>query len=165
VKFRLGFAKKLPKNKNYTLVILKLFRHHKLSYNVEILLLGMNNIGKDGEIVAANFLKNLGYEILDRNFKNITGRVIGEIDIIAKDREMNELVFVEVKTREYQKYKDTLPEENITPSKLRKLNRIATRYLQEKNLREEHYRFDAISVWLDYTTRRAKIKHLKSIFY
>ncbi len=125
----------------------------------------MNNIGRDGEIAAANFLKNIGYDILDRNFKNITGRVIGEIDIIAKDKEMNELVFVEVKTREYQQYKDALPEENITPSKLHKLNKIATRYLQEKNLRDANYRFDAVSVWLDYTTRRAKIKHLKSIFY
>ena len=125
----------------------------------------MSNIGKDGEIVAANFLKDLGYEILDCNFKNETGRVIGEIDIIANDKEANELVFVEVKTREYQKYKDTLPEENITPSKLQKINKIATRYLQEKNLREAAYRFDAISVWLDYTTRQAKIKHLKSIFY
>ena len=125
----------------------------------------MNNIGKDGEVAAANFLEKLGYEILDRNFKNVTGRVIGEIDIIAKDKDLNELVFVEVKTREYRKYKDTLPEENITPSKLRKLNKIATRYLQEKNMREVAYRFDAVSVWLDYTTRNAKIKHLKSIFY
>jgi putative endonuclease len=125
----------------------------------------MNTMGQDGELAAANFLKNLGYEILDQNFKNTAGRTIGEIDIIAKDKEMNELVFVEVKTREYQKYKDTLPEENITPSKLRKLNKIATRYLQEKNLRDTAYRFDAISVWLDYTTRTAKIKHLKSIFY
>ena len=125
----------------------------------------MNNIGKDGEIAAANFLKNLGYEILDQNFKNTTGRVIGEIDIIAKDKKMNELVFVEVKTREYQRYRDTLPEENITPSKLHKLNKIATRYLQEKNMQEAAYRFDAVSVWLDYTTRLAKIKHLKSIFY
>lgn len=125
----------------------------------------MSNIGKDGEEAATNFLKKLGYEILDRNFKNTIGRVIGEIDIVAKDKKADELVFVEVKTREYQKYKDTLPEENITPLKLRKLNKIATRYLQEKNLREIAYRFDAISVWLDYETRIAKIKHLKSIFY
>jgi putative endonuclease len=121
--------------------------------------------GQIGEQVATDYLKKQDYEILERNFKNKTGRILGEIDIIAKDKEMNEIVFVEVKTREYQKYKDTLPEENITPSKLRKLNKIATRYLQENNLRDAAYRFDAISVWLDYATRNAKIKHLKSIFY
>jgi len=125
----------------------------------------MNTIGRDGETVAANFLQGMGYEILERNFKNKTGRMLGEIDIIAKDKKMNEIVFVEVKTREYQKYKDTLPEENITPSKLRKLNKISTRYLQDNNLRDEAYRFDALSIWLDYATRNAKIKHLKSIFY
>ena len=125
----------------------------------------MNNFGKDGEMAATDFLKNNGYTILGLNFKNETGRILGEIDIIAKDLETKELVFVEVKTRDYQKYKDTLPEENITPSKLRKLNKIATNYLQKNNLRDVIYRFDAISVWLDYETRRAKIKHLKSIFY
>ncbi len=125
----------------------------------------MNIIGKDGETIAANFLQNIGYEILGRNFKNKNGRVIGEIDIVAKDKEMDEIVFVEVKTREYQKYKNTLPEENITPSKLKKLNKIATNYLQKNDLIDSNYRFDAISVWLDYKTRIAKIKHLKSIFY
>jgi putative endonuclease len=125
----------------------------------------MNKTGRDGERAAADFLKNLGYEILEQNFKNTTGRMLGEIDIIAKDKETGELVFVEVKTREFQKYKDTLPEENITPSKLHKLNKIAWRYLQKNNYQEEAYRFDAISVWLNYTDRIAKIKHLKNIFY
>ena len=125
----------------------------------------MNNIGKDGEEVAVNFLRDLGYEILERNFKNTVGRVIGEIDIIARDKKENQLVFVEVKTRQYQKYKETLPEENITPFKIHKLNKITARYLQQNNLRDSDYRFDAISVWLDYKKRIAKVKHLQSIFY
>lgn len=125
----------------------------------------MNNIGRDGEIAAANFLKSQNYEILDRNFKNITGRMLGEIDIIAKDKKLDEIVFVEVKTREYEKYKNTLPEENITPSKLKKLTKIAANYLQKNNLIDSAYRFDAVSVWLDYKTRNAKIKHLKNIYF
>lgn len=121
------------------------------------------NAGKTGEQIAANFLRGKGYEIIEMNFKNNTGRRMGEIDIIAKDKENDELVFVEVKTREYQKYKNTLPEENITYSKLRKLSRIASAYLNKVRLTEASYRFDAVSVWLDWETRMAKIKHISNI--
>jgi len=119
--------------------------------------------GQIGEQVAANFLKNKGFEILNMNFQNNAGRRLGEIDIIARDIQQQEIVFVEVKTREYTKYKNTLPEANITQSKLRKLNKIATIYLRQHNLTSYAYRFDAISVWLNFETRRAKIKHIPSL--
>jgi len=119
--------------------------------------------GQTGEQVAANFLKEKGYEILDMNFKNDSGRRLGEIDIVAKDRKTEEIVFVEVKTRDYAKYSQTLPEENITYQKLKKLAKIATIYLRQKRLSDCGYRFDAISVWLDYATRMAKIKHIQGL--
>ena len=119
--------------------------------------------GDLGEKVAARYLKNKGYEILETNYQNNSGRRLGEIDIIAKDLERNELVFVEVKTREYFKFKDTLPEENITPFKLRKLAKIAETYLKTKKLFNENFRFDAISVWLDLDSKKAKVKHILSI--
>lgn len=120
--------------------------------------------GQTGEQVAANYLKNKGYEILDMNFKNNSGRRLGEIDIVARDSQQDEIVFVEVKTREYNRYKDTLPEENINYLKLRKLAKISTIFLREQKMENCNYRFDAISVWLDYGTRMAKIKHLPNIF-
>jgi putative endonuclease len=120
--------------------------------------------GKTGEQIASDFLQTNGYLILDRNFTNDSGRRLGEIDIIAEDKESKELVFVEVKTRDFQKYKDTLPEENITYNKLQKLSKIANSYLYKNNLRERNYRFDAISVWLDFETRKAKVKHIKNMF-
>jgi len=120
------------------------------------------NTGKIGEQAAANFLKSKGYAILEMNFQNTWGRRKGEIDIIAKKD--GELVFVEVKTREFWKYKDTLPEENITRSKLSKLARIADEYLLRNNLRGANYRFDAVSVWLDYNSKMAKIKHIENIY-
>jgi putative endonuclease len=120
--------------------------------------------GKTGEQVAANFLRDSGYEILDMNFKNDSGRRIGEIDIVARDKKEREIVFVEVKTRDYNKYIHTLPEENIGYHKLKKLAKIASIYLREKNWEDRPYRFDAISVWLNQETRRAKIKHLTNIF-
>jgi putative endonuclease len=120
--------------------------------------------GQTGEQVAANFLKNKGYAILAMNFKNNTGRRIGEIDIIARDTQEQEIVFVEVKTRDYISYSQTLPEENINYQKLRKLAKIAAVFLRQKHWEDVPHRFDAISVWLDWKTRRAKIKHLPSIY-
>lgn len=122
------------------------------------------NIGKQGELIASNFLQDHGYKILEMNYKNSLGKRLGEIDIIAKDKAADELVFVEVKTRRLQGNEDTLPEENITRSKLHKIMRIAGSYLNRQNWQDKNYRFDAISVWLDWKTRTAKVKHLKNIF-
>ena len=52
-------------------------------------------LGKEGEDFAADYLQKQGYEIIDRNFECKQG----EIDIIAKDK--NEYVFIEVKTRHF----------------------------------------------------------------
>lgn len=120
--------------------------------------------GKTGEQVAANFLQSNGYKILEMNYKNSLGKRLGEIDIIAEDKEAGELVFVEVKTRRLQGNENTLPEENITYSKLRKLSKIAGSYLNRRNWQDKDYRFDAVSVWLDWDSRNAKVKHLKNIF-
>lgn len=121
------------------------------------------NLGNFGEEAAVKYLKNNGYIILDRNFQNKIGRRLGEIDIIAKDKKENEIVFIEVKTREYEKYKNTLPEENITYPKIKKLSKISSAYLRLKNLENEPYRFDAISVWFNQETKEAKIKHIFSL--
>jgi putative endonuclease len=120
-------------------------------------------LGNLGEDTAVQFLKNNGYKILDRNFQNNFGRRLGEIDIIALDKAQKEIVFVEVKTRAYEKYSHTLPEENITYQKLRKLSKIASIYLRLKKLENQSYRFDAISVWLNQETQKAKIKHIPSL--
>jgi putative endonuclease len=120
--------------------------------------------GQIGEKVAVNFLKEQGYEILTVNFKNNSGRRLGEIDIIAREKSTRQIVFVEVKTRDFQKYQNTLPEENITYSKLRKLERIAQFYLRISHLSTDNYRFDAISVLLDKENHKAQIRHLKNIY-
>jgi putative endonuclease len=122
-----------------------------------------NNLGALGEEAAAEYLKEQGYKILDRNFQNNFGRRLGEIDIIARDIQEDELVFVEVKTRQYEKYRNTLPEENITYAKLRKLSKIAGAYLRLKRLEDAPYRFDAVSVWLSAGNEKTRVKHIKSL--
>ena len=49
--------------------------------------------GDIGENIAAEYLKGLGYEIMERNYRT----ELGEIDIIAAGE--GYLIFVEVKTR------------------------------------------------------------------
>lgn len=121
-----------------------------------------NDLGKIGEEAAIKFLKKIGYIIVERNYQNNLGRRLGEIDIIAKENK--EIVFVEVKTRELSKYENTLPEENITRAKLHKLSKIASCYIRNNKLWNKAYRFDAISVWIDLNSRKAKIKHIRSMF-
>jgi putative endonuclease len=120
------------------------------------------SMGAEGEKRAADFLKHNGYAIVARNFKNNRGRRVGEIDVIAKKGE--EIIFVEVKTRELSRYGNTLPEENITASKLHKLDKIATAYIRINKLWNHPYRFDAVSVWLSDDFKEMKIKHIENIF-
>ena len=74
-------------------------------------------VGNLGEYLACQYLKKLGYKILDRNYR-IRG---GEIDIVAQDRDY--LVFIEVKTRNSSEY--GLPSESITPWKIKALLKTA----------------------------------------
>lgn len=121
------------------------------------------NLGQMGEDLAVKYLKDKDYKILDRNFCNTKGRRMGEVDIIAQKEK--EIIFVEVKTREMLKYDWTLPEENINRQKLHKLSKIATFYVRQKNLWNNPYHFDAISVWIDIASKKAKIRHLENIFF
>ncbi len=121
------------------------------------------SLGNLGETISANYLKNKGYEIIAMNYTNPSGRRLGEIDIIAKDTKKDELVFVEVKSREMHKFGNTNPEENVNYHKLQKLNKIAYFYLKLNNLLVHDYRFDVIAVWINENDRKAKIKHIKSI--
>lgn len=89
----------------------------------------MNTIkaGQKGEDIASDYLRKLGYKIIERNFR-IRG---GEIDIVALDG--NTLVYVEVKTR--SSYRFGRPEESVTPKKINFLKRAAKFY---RNNRRNH---------------------------
>ncbi len=121
-----------------------------------------SELGVLGEELAARYLRDKGYKILQTNYCNTVGKRLGEIDIVAeKDRE---LVFVEVKSRIGKAGSDFLPETSITREKLRKLERIAQCYLREKRSEERSYHFDALSVLYDVALKKAQIRHLEHIF-
>lgn len=98
-------------------------------------------VGSSAEDLACQFLKKGGFKILERNFL-IRG---GEIDIVAQDKDW--LVFVEVKARYSHEY--GLPQESITPWKIKSLKKTALFYLQKINWGVKPYRFDLVG--LDYT--------------
>ena len=95
------------------------------------------DFGKQGEEIAANFLQEKGYEILERNWRNRHK----EIDIIAMDGK--ELVIVEVKTRKNNNYGE--PDIAVTRHKQRMLIYAANAYLFRNNM-DVDTRFDIISI-------------------
>ena len=105
--------------------------------------------GEKGETIAAAYLKKNGYRILETNFRCS----LGEIDIIARDKE--ELVFVEVKTR---KSLDLgYPEQAVGIKKQKKISQLALFYLQKKNLINAKARFDVVAVTMSETSNEVKL--------
>ncbi len=113
-----------------------------------------NLYGKRSEIIAQNYLKKLGYKILETNYSN----KLGEIDIIAKDKN-DYIVFFEVKSRMSRKFGD--PFEAIDLKKQQKIRNVATMYLKTHNLLNANCRFDAIAVLGDADD---DIRHIQDAF-
>jgi putative endonuclease len=89
-------------------------------------------IGNKAEDKATEYLEQLGYLIVERNFYSH----YGEIDIIALKEET--FHFIEVKYS-----KNSLPYERITPSKLQKILKTMEYFLYKNNVQKE-YQVDAI---------------------
>ncbi|MDE3058313.1 MAG: YraN family protein [Bacteroidota bacterium] len=110
--------------------------------------------GNAGEAAAANFLRRLGYEILERQYRFNHG----EIDLVARDG--SELVFVEVKTRRTEHFGRA--EETVTPKKQELLRRTAEGYVDDKKFEDVSCRFDVIAVQV--RNGKAEITHFKNAF-
>ena len=123
-------------------------------------------IGKLGEELAADFLKNEGYSIVAQNVR--TGKQ--EIDIIAEDGEY--FVFVEVKTRTCL-YPESnafgIPARAVDVSKRKNTVTAARNYLHA-NYTDKQPRIDVIEVYLLeqkdglLTPKPIKINHIRNAF-
>ena len=80
-----------------------------------------NAVGLDGENLAAEWLKQNGYEIMHRNWRHS----YYEIDIIAFKNKM--LHFIEVKCRNASSF--GYPEDSVTKKKFKYLQRAADEFL------------------------------------
>ncbi|HYE22485.1 MAG TPA: YraN family protein [Verrucomicrobiae bacterium] len=106
----------------------------------------MNDLGRQAEDLVAEHYRNLGFQIIERNYISPTGKQIGEIDLVAKKERL--LVFVEVKLRRSNKYGTAF--EAVNFSKQRKLVKIVKLFLQKNLVYEDFdYRIDVAAVNID----------------
>ena len=118
------------------------------------------NVGDYGEQLALQFLQKRGYIIIDRNFSS----KYGEIDILALHSEEPETICcVEVKTRLSSVFGE--PEEAVTRDKTKRLHDTACSYFFQNRIEDKIFRLDILSIFIDQTTKKARIKHLKGISY
>ncbi len=111
-------------------------------------------LGEKGENLAVQYLTNLGYKILDRNWHY--GHK--ELDIIAKDGEM--LVIVEVKSTSGLRFNH--PSEAVTQQKIRHIIDAAEAYILDHDLNFET-RFDVVTVI--FWKNNHELEHFKDAFY
>lgn len=107
----------------------------------------VNPTAKLGEDKACEYLKKLGFKIIERNFR----KGYGEIDIVALDptdgSRQGVLAFIEVKTRTSNQYGS--PFEAITYWKLKSLIKMAQFYKMTHRNLPESLRIDAVAVILN----------------
>jgi putative endonuclease len=112
-------------------------------------------LGRRGEAAAAAYLQRAGLTVAVTNWRTAGG----EVDIVAWDGP--DLVLVEVKTRRSMAM--GTPEEAVSPSKQRRLVRLARAYLAETGSKPRLVRFDVVSLRV-LSEDRALLRHHRNAF-
>lgn len=111
-------------------------------------------LGRTGEELAALYLEDLGFRIVERNYRCR----LGEIDLIVeKDGAIH---FVEVKTR--RSVDAVSPLELISRGKQRHISRVAQDYVASKNLFDRAGVFDVLAI--DYSKGSPAIEFIEGAF-
>ncbi|MBU3110768.1 YraN family protein [Clostridium lacusfryxellense] len=114
------------------------------------------SIGALGENISENYLKDLGYTILEKNFSC----KCGEIDLIAMHK--GYVCFIEVKTRYGINF--GLPAEAVTYSKQRKIYKTAQVYISWKYIFDSNFRFDVMEIILNNENDNFLVNHIVDAF-
>mgnify|MGYP001089680083 CR=1 FL=1 len=112
-------------------------------------------IGNLGEKIAADFLLQKGYKLLDQNYHTR----YGELDLVTAESEI--IVFIEVKTRTSGSFGN--PETSITEAKLQRIHNAALLWLQEHPEVDDDWRIDAVAITLDHQKKIKDIQHFINI--
>lgn len=115
-------------------------------------------VGARGEEIAAKYLQDNNYKILEKNFRY---KKLGEIDIIAEEGSV--LVFVEVKTRKSEQYGSAASAVDFY--KQRKLKQLANYYLCFRKIKDKNCRFDVITIMLDSGNKIKNIDLIKNAIF
>ena len=113
-----------------------------------------NILGKEGEDMAANYLTDKGYTILDRDWH------CGHKDldlVVTKD---DTVVFVEVKTRTCSTWGD--PQDFVTDRKIRRIVNSADAYIRYNRI-DKDVRFDIVSIVVEHG--EFVIEHIEQAFF
>lgn len=118
-------------------------------------------VGQGGEDLAARYLQDKGYRILERNYRFQRA----EVDLVCFQPAKNytdggELVFVEVKTRSSHTY--GVPETAVDISKQKNLRKAALAYLYEHRMEGAYCRFDVLAI--SRTSSQVDIHHIENAF-
>lgn len=97
--------------------------------------------GRLGERIGEDYLKERGYQIVERNVRS----PFGEIDLVANHR--GTLVFVEIKTRRDATF--GFPEEGVGERKKNQLIRLASWYLAQHPNSNPPVRFDVLAIQME----------------
>lgn len=114
-----------------------------------------NKSGLWGEIYAARYLRDRGYDVLSSNYVCR----FGEIDIIAQKGET--VCFVEVKSRNEKT--DIRPMEAVDFMKRQRIESAAKNFISVSKL-ECHFRFDVCEVYLDDNDGLSGINYMENAF-
>lgn len=115
-----------------------------------------NDLGKWGEEFAADFLKDKGYVIKERDWH--CGK--RDIDIIALAPDQATLVFVEVKTRIDNELSE--PVDAIDRKKIKSIGMSTHLYIKQFDVVED-IRFDVITI-VGTDKSNASIEHVEDAF-
>ena len=120
-------------------------------------------LGDIGENIACDYLRGLGFEILERNYL----RKWGEIDIVAK--KLGIIRFIEVKSVTGNVRRGVphvtpyiRPEENLHAGKLRRLARAIQTYLAERKIVAD-FQLDLVAVYIDKNTMKARVEMIENV--
>jgi putative endonuclease len=101
-------------------------------------------------MAACGFLKEHGYEILEKNYKC----KLGEIDVIA--RRHGRLAFIEIKTRTSVQF--GTPQEAVDLRKQEKILMVAQWYMKEKKVVKTPVAFDMVAIlWKEGQTPEIRL--------
>ncbi|HET7826492.1 MAG TPA: YraN family protein [Anaeromyxobacter sp.] len=110
--------------------------------------------GREAEDLAAAFLRDRGFEILDRNHAIPRG----EVDLVCREGEV--LCFVEVRSRGSEAQGG--PEETVGRRKARRVVAAATDWALRHAAMEHTIRFDVVAV--TFADGAPRIEHFRAAF-
>ena len=111
-------------------------------------------LGREGEELAAEYLKGNGFHLLEQNYRCR----LGEVDLIAEKGE--DLFFIEVKSR--RSVEGVSPLELVPYPKQVHISKVAQHYFASKQVRDRNGRFALVII--DFQGPSPEVQWIPDIF-